>query len=70
MFERTKWFMSKQSISTILIIGGLLIVAVSLAADVIGIGEDLAVIGWKQLTGAGVGIVVFIIGLLRRRKNS
>ena len=60
--------MSKKTLSIILMVAGILLFAISLGADVLGIGGDLSVIGWKQLTGAGVGLLLFIIGFLQRRK--
>jgi len=60
--------MSKKLISTIVVIAGLALLVVSLGADILKIGGDLSVIGWKQLTGAGVGLVIFLIGLFLRRQ--
>jgi len=42
---------------------GVLLVLVSLLADVIGIGAFPASIGWKQFLGAAVGLVVTVIGV-------
>ena len=51
-----------------MMVAGILLFAISLGADVLGIGGDLSVIGWKQLTGAGAGLILFILGFLQRRK--
>lgn len=50
----------------IYIIAGVLIFLVSLAADTIGIGEGTG-IGWKQITGAVIGVVIAAIGMYRLR---
>jgi hypothetical protein len=49
--------MSKKTIGVILIFLGVMLAIVSLAADVIGIGNGLG-IGWKQILGAVVGVLV------------
>ena len=55
--------MTNKTIGIIAIILGILLAAVSLLADVLGLGGDLTTIGWKQLLGAGAGILVVIIGI-------
>ena len=54
--------MSKRTIGILLIALGVVIAVVSLAADVIGIGNQLG-IGWKQLLGAVIGLIVVLIGV-------
>ena len=49
--------MSKRTIGYILIVLGVIVLAVCLSADLIGIGNQ-AGIGWKQLLGAAVGLLV------------
>lgn len=46
----------------ILIVGGVLIVAASILADALGLGSNDAVIGWKQYSGAVLGIVLILFG--------
>ena len=53
--------MSKRTLGIVLIVLGLLLVVVSLAADVIGLGNGTG-LGWKQLLGAAVGVVVMLGG--------
>ena len=50
----------------ILLVVGVLLFVVSLAADAIGICEGTG-IGWKQITGAVIGGVIAAIGLYRLR---
>jgi uncharacterized membrane protein YccC len=54
--------MSKKTIGYILIVLGVAIVVISLAADLLGIGNSMGY-GWKQLLGAAIGIVVAIVGV-------
>ena len=44
------------------IVLGVVVLIISLAADSLGIGGAPG-IGWKQLTGAGVGLIVMIYGI-------
>jgi hypothetical protein len=53
--------MSKRTIGIGLIVLGVILLIVSLAADALGIGGAPG-IGVKQLTGAGLGVVVVIVG--------
>jgi hypothetical protein len=53
--------MSKKSIRIALVILGLFIVEVSLLADTLGIGNRSG-IGWKQIAGMVVGVLVAIGG--------
>jgi len=46
----------------ILIVAGLVFLAVSILADAIGIGADAGVIGWKQYSGAAVGLMLIFFG--------
>jgi hypothetical protein len=46
----------------VLIIAGFLVMAVSILADAIGIGANPVVIGWKQYSGAAVGLVLVLFG--------
>ena len=58
--------MTGKKISVVWMASGVVIILLSLGADLIGIGSDTG-IGWKQLLGAGVGLAVFLFGLWFRR---
>jgi hypothetical protein len=62
--------MSKKLISTLLIIGGLVLALVFIFADLLALGGDLEAFGWKQITGTVVGALVFLVGLWLRFKGS
>ena len=53
----------------ILLVAGILLFLISLAADAVGIGEGTG-IGWKQITGAVVGVVVAAVGMIQMRKKT
>jgi len=55
--------MNNKTLGIIVIIVGVLLAAVSLLADVLGLGGDPNAVGWKQLLGAGVGLLVVVIGI-------
>ena len=52
------WFAMNKAV--VILVIGILLALVSLLADAVGIGSGG--IGWKQLTGTAVGLVVAIIG--------
>lgn len=52
----------------ILLVAGVLLFLVSLTADVTTIGEGTG-IGWKQISGAVVGVVIAAIGIVRMRRG-
>jgi len=54
--------MSKRTIGFLLIILGVVVLVVSLAADVIGIG-GMPGFGWKQILGTVVGVLVALGGV-------
>jgi hypothetical protein len=56
--------MSNQTLGVVLIIVGVLILTVSLLADVVGFGAQPGVTGWKQIAGAVVGLVVGVVGVV------
>ena len=63
--------MSTKTIGIALIIIGVLVLAVSLLADYIGLGSVPAGMGGRQLLGVGVGLVVAVVGVvltLRKKK--
>jgi hypothetical protein len=55
-----------------LIVVGLIVGGISLLADTIGVGAQPGIIGWKQLLGAGLGVVMLISGavLLARDRRA
>jgi hypothetical protein len=53
----------------ILLVVGVLLFFVSLTADAIGIGEGTG-IGWKQITGFTVGLIIAGIGAAQMRKKT
>lgn len=57
---------SRKIVSWVLIIGGLLLIIISLGADLIGIGSYPG-IHWAQIAGAGVGLAALIAGGWLRR---
>jgi cytochrome c biogenesis protein CcdA len=58
----------KSSLAILFIIAGIILLLVSIMADVLKIGEVQG-FGYKQILGAIVGIILFIIGLLFSRKR-
>jgi hypothetical protein len=64
--------MSRNIVYYGLIIIGILILAVSLFADWLGLGSSPNGIGWKQLLGAGIGLFIAAVGVflsLQRKKS-
>jgi hypothetical protein len=53
----------------ILLVVGVLLFFVSLTADAIGIGEGTG-IGWKQITGSMVGLIIAALGAVQMRKKT
>ena len=61
--------MSTRNIGIALVVAGVLLLLVSLLADVFGIGAHPEIVGWKQIMGAGTGVVLAAAGIfLVRRK--
>jgi predicted phage tail protein len=56
--------MSRKTIGLGLIIIGIVIIAGSLLADVLGLGAASGAIGWKQLLAAGIGLIVGVVGVV------
>ena len=59
--------MKKKGLSLILIVVGIIILLVSLLADMLGIG-GFPGIGYKHIIGAIVGAVIAVIGFIIPRK--
>ncbi len=60
--------MTKKTISLAAIIVGLIVTLISLLADLIGIGSYPG-LNYAQLGGAGIGLILVLIGLLLLRKK-
>jgi len=54
--------MTRKYVGVTAIVLGALVLVVALVADLLGIGSDTG-IGWKQLLGAGIGLVVALVGV-------
>jgi hypothetical protein len=54
--------MSKRTMGYLVIVLGAVVLIISLTADALGIGGAPG-LGWKQLTGAAVGLIVMIGGV-------
>jgi hypothetical protein len=64
--------MSIKTIGVGLIIIGILVLAGSLSADLLGITSDPNHIGWLQWLGAGIGFIIAVVGVflsLQRKKS-
>ena len=55
-----------RALAVSLLVAGMLLFLFSLTADATGIGEGTGV-GWKQITGAVIGVVIAAIGMIRLR---
>jgi hypothetical protein len=55
--------MSNRNIGFALVALGALMQIISLSADLLGIGAQPGIIGWKQLSGAAIGLVLILIGV-------
>jgi TRAP-type C4-dicarboxylate transport system permease small subunit len=49
-------------VSLTLVILGVIAIAVCLFADVLGIGSAPSTIGWKQYSGATIGVMMIFLG--------
>jgi len=61
--------MSNRNLGIAILVIGILIILISLLADVIGIGATSAVFGWKQILGAGIGVLVILAGIVVSRRK-
>lgn len=55
--------------AVVFLVAGVLLFLVSLTADAIGVGEGTG-IGWKQILGAVVGVVVAAVGMVQLRRKT
>ena len=56
-----------RALAISLLVAGVLLFLFSLTADATGIGEGTGM-GWKQITGAVIGVVIATIGMIRLRR--
>ncbi len=61
--------MSNKSSGIVLIVVGVIVLLVFLLADVLGLGSDPTTIGWIQLLGAAIGLVLAIVGIVLATKK-
>lgn len=54
--------MTKRTLYYLVVVGGALLLIISLIADLIGLGSYPG-LNWAQLTGAAIGLVVLIVGV-------
>ena len=59
----------KKTVSIVLIVAGIVILVLSLAADLVGLGGSNAVFGPQQIIGTVVGAIVIVVGLILRLKK-
>ena len=52
----------------VLLVVGVLVFLLCLAADAVGIGEGTG-IGWKQITGAVIGVAIAAAGMVQLKKK-
>ena len=60
---------SRRTLGLAGVVLGIAVLAVSLLADRIGIGAMPGVLGWKQILGASVGVVLLAGGLMLARRG-
>lgn len=60
--------MSKKTISWIIMIGGLIVIVMSLIADLIGVGSYPG-INSAQLLGAAAGLIITILGYFSYKRK-
>ena len=60
----------KRTIGLALLIGGIIVLIISVAAEAIGLGSDPG-FGYQQMAGTAAGAIVAIVGaiLMRRRAS-
>ena len=61
--------MSNKSIGFVLIGAGIVLLALSLGADALGVGSS-PVFGWKQITGVVVGVLALVGGAWMSMRKS
>jgi len=61
--------MSKKAQGVVLLVVGVLLFLLSLAADPLGVGAAPG-LGWKQIVGAVIGVVLAGAGMTLQRKTA
>jgi hypothetical protein len=71
-YRNKEKMMTKRQTGFTLVILGTVLQVISIYADHIGLGEYPDIFGWKQMFGAGLGLVMILIGvwLVSRRTDS
>ena len=55
--------MNKKISGYVLLVIGVIMMVVSVTADLTGLGQDPLNFGWKQILGAGAGLIVINVGV-------
>jgi hypothetical protein len=55
---------TKKIAGVILIVAGIVLLLLSLTADLFGIGTSPGAFGWKQIVGVAVGAITAVVGLI------
>jgi hypothetical protein len=55
---------STKIVGIAIILVGIIVLIISFLADVIGIGGQINVFGYKQIIGIAVGVVALVVGLI------
>ena len=54
---------NKKTIGTVLLVAGVILLIVALAADALGVGGAVG-FGYKQIIGAVAGVIVAVVGFV------
>lgn len=57
-----------KTIGTVLLVAGVILLIVSLGADVFGLGEGGTRFGSQQILGALAGIILIVVGVVYSRR--
>jgi hypothetical protein len=61
--------MSARNLGIIIVVIGILVIALSLGADMIGLGAQPGILGWKQILGAAAGLIIAFAGIVVYRRK-
>ncbi len=56
--------MSRKSVAIVLLVVGIVVLLVSASADIVGLGSDPNVFGYRQLAGSVAGAILALVGAL------
>lgn len=62
--------MRKSTVGWVMVVAGIAMLIISLAADYLGIGRDPINLGWKQILGATVSVIILSTGIFYLTRNS